>query len=113
MSLRTPIVVAVALLSALGGVALAAVALLSSPPRPTAAPAPEVRTETVRRTIHVVRREKSATPTPSTDDSAQRLSRATDDHHGSRGRGGDDDGVGARAADDSGHHRHGRGDDDD
>ena len=56
MSLRTPLVIAVAVLSALGGVALAAVAMPSASPRTVAAAAtssatPEVQTKTIRRTI--------------------------------------------------------------
>ena len=78
MSLRTPLVLAVALLSALAGVAVAAVALPSSPPRPVRAAAsasPEIQTQTIRRTIHVVRRDASASATTaasgSTDDSTR------------------------------------------
>ena len=67
MSLRTPAVAALAVLSALGGVAAAAIALPTTPPRPiaaataspTATPTAEVRTKTIRRTIHVVRRDKA------------------------------------------------------
>ena len=65
MNLRTPSSPAVAVLSALGGVAAAAIALPSRRAWPTAAavaptatPTPEVRTKTIRRTIHVVRRDK-------------------------------------------------------
>jgi len=71
MSLRTPVIAAVAVLSALGGVAAAAIALPSSPPRSAAAQVvptatPEIRTETVRRTIHVVRKDKSQDDAPAT-----------------------------------------------
>ena len=70
MNLRTPLFASLAVVSALGGVAAAAIALPSSAPEPTAsavAPAatatPEVRTKTIRRTIHVVRREKASRST--------------------------------------------------
>src|SRR3954467_15278843 len=66
MNLRTPLVASVPVLSALGGVAAAAIALPSSPPKPTAAAVqpvatatPEVQTKTIRRTIHVVRKDKT------------------------------------------------------
>ena len=72
MNLRTPLIASVAVLSALGGVAAAAIALPSSGPEPTATavapaatPTPEVRTKTIRRTIHVVRRDKSEGSTAS------------------------------------------------
>jgi uncharacterized membrane protein YgcG len=146
MNLRTPLIASIAVLSALGGVAAAAIALPTSPPAKTAAvvpaatPTPEVRTETVRRTIHVVKRDKAparATSTPvaiatrSADDSGHHSATAvsrpaaasTDDsghhsggddsgHHGGR----DDSGHRGRGGDDSGsgHGRgRGRGGDDD
>jgi hypothetical protein len=111
MNLRTPLFASLAVVSALGGVAAAAIALPSgSTPEPaaTAIPSatPEVRTQTVRRTIHVVRRDRAAaTATASAspsgrDDRAVR--RAGDDsgHH----RGGDDSDHRNRGGDDSGHH---------
>ena len=133
MSLRTPIVVAVALLSALGGVALAAVAMPASPSRPTPAaaavapsPTPEVRTETVHRTIHIVRREHSrsapraasraraaATPAAAPPAPAAIAPRPAEParYRGARpsdGAVGDDRGAdantGVQIADDSGHH---------
>jgi hypothetical protein len=107
MNLRTPLIASIAVLSALGGVAAAAIALPTSPPKvnaaqivPSATPTPEVRTETVRRTIHVVKRDKAvATPVATTSPSAVRTS---DDsgHHRSTA-------VSRRiasSADDSGHH---------
>src|SRR3954454_24268343 len=66
MNLRTPIVIAVAVLSALGGIAAAAIALPTASPRPltaAATPTPQVRTETIRRTIHVVRPDEPAATT--------------------------------------------------
>ena len=137
MNLRTPLFASLAVVSALGGVAAAAIALPSgSAPEPTAAavpsatPTPEVRTKTIRRTIHVVRRDKAAdgaaprrarpdrhgrrvasrlAPSPSPHRVARRLRppRRRDDsgHHS----GGDDSGHHS-GGDDSGHH--GGGDDD-
>ncbi len=139
MSLRTPLVIAVAVLSALGGVALAAIAMPSAKPRTVAAVAgpsatPEVQTKTIRRTVHVVRRDKSsassssssrrparaaatpvATPAPTrsvvrVDDSGHHDgTRRVDDsgHHG-----GTDD-SGHHGGDDHGGRGRGRGGDDD
>jgi hypothetical protein len=111
MNLRTPLIASLAVVSALGGVAAAAIALPSgSAPEPTAgavvpsAP-PEVRTET----IHVVRRDKDdATSRSAAPASTPTVSRSSSfDDSGHHGRGGDDD---------SGHGRgrgRGRGGDDD
>jgi hypothetical protein len=141
MNLRTPLIASLAVVSALGGVAAAAITLPSgSAPEPTAAtvapsatPTPEVRTKTIRRTIHVVRRDKAgspssspapparpvapaSTPRPSaapssrssfSDDSGHH--RSGDDDSGHHG-GGDDSGHHGGGDDDSGHH--GGGDDD-
>jgi uncharacterized membrane protein YgcG len=97
MNFRTPLIASIAVLSALGGVAAAAIALPTSPPKanvaaivPTATPTPEVRTETVRRTIHVVQRAK-ATPTAT----AARTSDDSGHHSGT---------AATRRTDDSGHH---------
>jgi hypothetical protein len=133
MNFRTPLIASIAVLSALGGVAAAAIALPTSPPPvkaaaivPSATPTPEVRTETVHRTIHVVQRHKTparpaATAAPSRDDSGHhsvavastRVSNRVDDsgHHSGRDDSGHHDG-----GDDSGHHGgrgRGRGGDDD
>jgi hypothetical protein len=140
MNLRTPLIGSLAVVSALGGVAAAAITLPSgSAPEPTAAtvapsatPTPEVRTKTIRRTIHVVRRDKAerassspaparpvapaSTPRPAaapssrssfSDDSGHH--RSGDDDSGHHG-GGDDSGHHGGGDDDSGHH--GGGDDD-
>src|SRR4051794_34621773 len=135
MNLRTPLIASLAVVSALGGVALAAIALPSgsaSEPAvaavPSATPAPEVRTTTIHRTIHVVRRHKgedasstrSAAPaitpaaTASLDDSAH--PRPGGDDAGPHGGG---DGAGRQGGgDEAGPHgggedpgRHGGGDD--
>jgi uncharacterized membrane protein YgcG len=126
MNFKTPTAIAVGVVSALAGVAGAAIALPSSPPAPaattvaTATPTAEVRTKTVRRTIHVVKRDRPAAPSSGTPAAAAstatpvRTVAATNqrsgpaltrvDDSGHHGRGSDDSG-----ADDSGHH--GGGDD--
>jgi hypothetical protein len=108
MSFKTPTAIAVGVVSALAGVAAAAIALPTSPPAPTtiatATATPEVRTETVRRTIHVRRSRgaddtprATATPTrrrhsPGADDSGHHEGFDDSGHHGGhRGRGGGDD----------------------
>jgi hypothetical protein len=123
MNLRTPLVASVAVLSALGGVAAAAIALPSSAPEPTAAAVaetatPEMRTKTIRRTIHVVRRDgtenSSATPARTAAPVRTAVATASPSSHSF------DDSGHHRAGDDSGHHRggdddsghHGGGDDD-
>jgi hypothetical protein len=129
MNLRTPLFASLAVVSALGGVAAAAIAFPSgSDPEPAAAVAsatPEVRTETIRRTVHVRRARsrddapsRTAAParTASPDDSGHHRSGDGDSGHRDRGR--DDDAGHHRAGhhgddDDSEHHRSGHHGDDD
>jgi hypothetical protein len=117
MNLRTPLIASLAVVSALGGVAAAAIALPTSAPEPaaalvapTATPTPEVQTKTIRRTIHVVRRDKaqdsprssSAAPASTPVATASLSRRSFDDsgHH----RSGDDDAGHRSRDDDAGHH---------
>jgi hypothetical protein len=113
MPFTTPAVITAGVVSALAGVAGAAIALPSSPAAApslaVAAPSatPEVRTETVRRTVHVTRRDRRAGDgTPSRHSSAPAatptaVSRRHDDsgHHS-----GFDDSGHPGGDDDSGHH---------
>jgi hypothetical protein len=110
MRFKTPTAIAVGVVSALAGVTGAALALPSSPPEPTAAiatptPTPEVRAETVRRTIHVTKRDRSR------DDSPSRAAATTTPVASSRRSRGSDDSGHHTGTDDSGHHGggHGRG----
>jgi hypothetical protein len=109
MSFKTPTAITVGVVSALAGVAAAAIALPSSPPATTttATATPEVRTETVRRTIHVTRRDRSGDDNSASRTRGAAPAAATTSTHRSRGF---DDSGHHRGDDDSGHHG---GDDDD
>jgi hypothetical protein len=141
MNFRTPLVASVAVLSALGGVAAAAIALPSSPPKsaaaavqPVATATPEVQTKTIRRTIHVVRKDRSddsgssnrssSSSTPVSTAAPARTavpaparavaSTSSRDDSGHHSGGDDDSGHHSGGDDDSGHGRgRGRGGDDD
>jgi hypothetical protein len=99
MTFKTPVAIAAAVATALGGVATAAIAFPSSPSSSPAAvvaapsASPEVRTETVHRTVHVTRHERRRH-----DDRTVHRSTATRDDSGHHA-----------GADDSGHHRRGHG----
>src|SRR4051794_1193389 len=93
MTFKTPVAIAAAVATALGGVAAAAVALpspSSSPAAMVAAPSatPEVRPETVHRTIHVTRHDR---------------------RHGHDERAASSHNAAAATTDDAGHRRRGHG----